>query len=461
MEKIREQKNTVIVCVIPAFITTFMGSALNLSIPALEKEFGVGAQTVGWVVTIYMLTCSALAVPFGRLADIVDRVLILRTGILIFSAGSLSAVISRSMVILLSFRLMQGIGASMIFSTNIAILAAAFDGNERGRVLGYATCATYAGLSAGPVIGGILNQHFGWRAIFLVTAAISAIAFCGAVLRLHKGSGTQYSSSEENKPVADYAGNILFIMSMVTSMYGLSAFKNNVAAPFILAAGLFLFIIFIRTEKKAVNPVVDIRMFGRNLPFTLSCFAAMFNYGSNFAMSYLISIYLQSVKEMSSQWAGIVLASGTVIMALLSPWVGRLSDRLSPNRISAVGMVFCAAALFFFALVGQDSSLTRIIITLALSGLGFALFSTPNTNAVMSCVKKEDYGTASSILSTMRSLGHTASMSTVTAISGIYMGSSSIGEVPQEMLMKTLHVSFAIFTFLCILGIFMAAKRKV
>ena len=176
MEKIREQKNTVIVCVITAFITTFMGSALNLSIPALEKEFGVGAQTVGWVVTIYMLTCSALAVPFGRLADIVDRVLILRTGILIFSAGSLSAVISRSMVILLSFRLMQGIGASMIFSTNIAILAAAFDGNERGRVLGYATCATYAGLSAGPVIGGILNQHFGWRAIFLVTAAISAIA---------------------------------------------------------------------------------------------------------------------------------------------------------------------------------------------------------------------------------------------------------------------------------------------
>ena len=148
-------------------------------------------------------------------------------------------------------------------------------------------------------------------------------------------------------------------------------------------------------------------------------------------------------------------------MALLSPWVGRLSDRLSPNRISAVGMVVCAAALFFFALVGQDSSLTRIIITLALSGLGFALFSTPNTNAVMSCVKKEDYGTASSILSTMRSLGHTASMSAVTAISGIYMGSSSIGEVPQEMLMKTLHVSFAIFTFLCILGIFMAAKRKV
>ena len=461
MEKIREQKNTIIVCVITAFITTFMGSALNLSIPDLEKEFGVGAQTVGWVVTIYMLTCSALAVPFGRLADRVDRVLILRTGILIFSAGSLSAVISRSMGMFLSFRLMQGIGASMIFSTNIAILAAAFDEKERGRVLGYATCATYAGLSAGPVIGGILNQHFGWRAIFLVTASISAVAFCGAVLKLPKGSGMEYPSSEKVKPVADYAGNILFVMSMVMSMYGLSAFKNTVSAPFILAAGLFLFIIFIRTEKRVANPVVDIRMLCSNLPFTLSCFAATVNYGSNFAISYLMSIYLQLVKGMSSQWTGIVMAVSTVIMALLSPWVGRLSDRVSPNRISAAGMAFCAVALGLFTFIGKDSSLTQTIITLALSGVGFALFSTPNTNAVMSCVKKEDYGTASSILSTMRSLGHTASMSAVTAISGIYMGSDSMGEAPQEMLMKTLHVSFAIFTFLCILGIFMAAKRKV
>ncbi|MGN0736055.1 MAG: MFS transporter [Anaerovoracaceae bacterium] len=461
MEKIREQKNTIIVCVITAFITTFMGSALNLSIPDLEKEFGVGAQTVGWVVTIYMLTCSALAVPFGRLADRVDRVLILRTGILIFSAGSLSAVISRSMGMFLLFRLMQGIGASMIFSTNIAILAAAFDEKERGRVLGYATCATYAGLSAGPVIGGILNQHFGWRAIFLVTASITAVAFCGAVLKLPKGSGMEYSSSEKVKPVTDYAGNILFVMSMVMSMYGLSAFKNNVLAPFILVAGLFLFIIFIRTEKRVANPVVDIRMFCSNLPFTLSCFAATVNYGSNFAISYLMSIYLQLVKGMSSQWTGIVLAVSTVIMAILSPWVGRLSDRVSPNRISAAGMAFCAVALGLFTFVRKDSSLTQTIITLALSGLGFALFSTPNTNAVMSCVKKEDYGTASSILSTMRSLGHTASMSAVTAISGIYMGSDSMGEAPQEMLMKTLHVSFAIFTFLCILGIFMAAKRKV
>ena len=187
MEKIREKKNTILVCVITSFITTFMGSALNLSIPSLEEEFKVGAQTVGWVVTIYMLTCSALAVPFGRLADRVERRSVLRTGILIFSISSLTAVLSKKMWMLLAFRLMQGIGASMIFSTNIAILVGAFDEEHRGRVLGYSTCATYAGLSAGPVLGGVLNQNFGWRAIFIATAIVSAAAFYGAFFKLPRG----------------------------------------------------------------------------------------------------------------------------------------------------------------------------------------------------------------------------------------------------------------------------------
>ena len=184
MEKIREKKNTILVCVITSFITTFMGSALNLSIPSLEEEFKVGARTVGWVVTIYMLTCSALAVPFGRLADRVEKRRILRYGIMIFSAASLLAVISRKMWMLLVFRLMQGIGASMIFSTNVAMVSDAAEKEERGKLLGYTTAANYLGLSAGPAVGGLLNDSFGWRSVFLAAAAVSAAAFFIAVKKL-------------------------------------------------------------------------------------------------------------------------------------------------------------------------------------------------------------------------------------------------------------------------------------
>lgn len=460
MEKIREKKNTILVCVITSFITTFMGSALNLSIPSLEEEFKVGAQTVGWVVTIYMLTCSALAVPFGRLADRVERRSVLRTGILIFSISSLTAVLSKKMWMLLAFRLMQGIGASMIFSTNIAILVGAFDEEHRGRVLGYSTCATYAGLSAGPVLGGVLNQNFGWRAIFIATAIVSAAAFYGAFFKLPKGEKKSGILSLSSKAHLDYAGNILFVVSIVLTMYGLSSLNSLAGAPLILCLGILFFIFFIRTEMKTENPVIDVNLFRKNLPFTLSNLAAMVNYGSNFALSYLMSIYLQVVKGMSSQWAGVILITNTVIMTVLSPFVGRISDRHSPFKMSAAGMALCAAALGLLSFLSEDLSLAKIIMILALSGVGFSFFSTPNTNAVMSCVGKEDYGVAASILSTMRSIGHTAGMSVVSAVVGIYIGSGSLKGAGTEVLMKTFHISFFIFTLLCILGIIMAGKRK-
>ena len=460
MEKIREKKNTILVCVITSFITTFMGSALNLSIPSLEEEFKVGAQTVGWVVTIYMLTCSALAVPFGRLADRVERRSVLRTGILIFSISSLTAVLSKKMWMLLAFRLMQGIGASMIFSTNIAILVGAFDEEHRGRVLGYSTCATYAGLSAGPVLGGWLNQNFGWRAIFIATAIVSAAAFYGAFFKLPKGEKKSGILSLSSKAHLDYAGNILFVVSIVLTMYGLSSLNSLAGAPLILCLGILIFIFFIRTEMKTENPVIDVNLFRKNLPFTLSNLAAMVNYGSNFALSYLMSIYLQVVKGMSSQWAGVILITNTVIMTVLSPFVGRISDRHSPFKMSAAGMALCAAALGLLSFLSEDASLAWIIMILALSGVGFSFFSTPNTNAVMSCVEREDYGVSASILSTMRSIGHTAGMSVVSAVVGIYIGSGSLKGAGTEVLMKTFHISFFIFTLLCILGIFMAGKRK-
>ena len=211
---------------------------------------------------------------------------------------------------------------------------------------------------------------------------------------------------------------------------------------------------------KTDNPVIDVNLFRKNLPFTLSNLAAMVNYGSNFALSYLMSIYLQVVKGMSSQWAGVILITNTVIMTVLSPFVGRISDRHSPFKMSAAGMALCAAALGLLSFLSEDLSLAKIIMILALSGVGFSFFSTPNTNAVMSCVEREDYGVSASILSTMRSIGHTAGMSVVSAVVGIYIGSGSLKGAGTEVLMKTFHISFFIFTLLCILGIFMAGKRK-
>lgn len=455
MEKIREKSSVIYVSVITSFITTFMGSALNLSVPALEKEFHVSAGTVSWVITIYMLTCASFAVPFGRLGDRVERRRILYMGILIFSISSAAAVFSAGIGFFLAARIMQGIGASMIFSTNIAILVGAFDEDMRGKVLGYSTCATYVGLSAGPVAGGILNYNFGWRSVFIATAIVSAVAFCVAFFRLPYSKKTEF----ERKP-ADLAGNILFVISVILLMYGISSLRQGRVSLFILGSGIASFIVFIYRESKARNPLVDLKIFRDNPSFLLLNLAAMINYGANFVMSYMLSVYLQIIKGMTSQLAGVILVTNTAVMAVLSPYMGKLSDRLSPSKLSALGMSLCAASLFIFSGLTQDTSTVKIIFTLALSGAGLALFSAPNTNAVMSCVKKEDYGVASSILSTMRSMGHTSAMALATAIIGLYMGTESMTSAQPDSIMTTVHVIFSLFAALCILGIFMAIRRK-
>ena len=455
------QRNTIFVSVVTSFISTFMGSALNLSIPAIEKEFHAGAAAVGWIITIYMLTCAALAVPFGRLADLVSRKRILWLGILLFTLSSAAAVLSSSMKMLLLLRFLQGAGASMIFSTNVAILVGAFDEGERGKVLGYATSATYVGMSAGPVLGGVLNHHFGWRAVFAAAAAGSAVALYSAVRKLPERAPAGVANGFQERPMFDMKGSLLYVSGIAAVMYGLSVIMSKACGWAVLLAGGGLLLWFVHVEQRAETPVVKLSLFRRNPPYIFSNLAAMVSYGTNFAVSYLLSIYLQVVKGYSSQTAGLILITAPAVQALLSIVMGRLSDKHSPNLLSAMGMGVCAAALLFYAFLSEEAPVGLLMAALAVTGVGFAMFASPNTNAVMACVRKSDYSVASSLLATMRSMGHTVSMAIVTMVVSLYMGAGSLSEAPAEVLLQTMHTSFFVFSGLCILGIFMAFQRKV
>lgn len=405
MKKVK--RNTIIVSVITSFITTFMGSALTLSIPAVGEEFQAGASAVGWVITVYMIACTVLAVPFGRMADVVDRKFVLVTGVGIFTAASILGGLSQNLGILLVFRFLQGVGTSMIYGTNIAMLTAVSEDGTRGKALGYSTSAMYVGLSAGPVLGGILNHQLGWRSVFFAAAAVSAAAFFCALGKLPKAAE-------------------------------ISGFKSP-----------------------GFSLKYRLKQYLRRKTYLCANVAAMMNYGSNYAISYFLSIYLQTVMGYSSQTAGILLIASPLVQAVLSPFMGKLSDRLSPQKLSAAGMGVTAAVLGYFAVMPMDAGILQLILPLAAAGAGCAMFAAPNTNAVMAAVKKEDYGLASSILSTMRSLGHTLSIGTSTVITGFYLGKGSLKDAAPEALLETMHTSFAVFSVLCILGIFVALKRKV
>jgi MFS family permease len=405
-----------------------------------------------------MLASTSFSVPFGRIADLTGRKRVLVTGIFVFSLFSGACSFAWSVESMTVLRIIQGMGGSLIFSTNIAILVDAFPPEMRGKVLGYSVAATYTGLSAGPVLGGLLNHYFGWHSIFAVTSVLGFAVFVLALINL-----------PSVKPAAavpgpargryDVPGMLLYVGMILSLMYGFSALTENFIAKFLIPAGLVLGAFFVMRERRTASPIVETRLFASNLSFSLSNIATLLNYGATFAIGYFMSIHLQVSMGMSSRNAGLVLISQPLIMALLSPFAGRLSDRISPFKLASLGMGLCAAGLLLFSFISADFPLPLIIAGLAVVGVGFGFFSSPNTNAIMSCVSRSDYGVTSSIIATMRGMGHTSSMAIVTLVVSAQMGAASFAEAPPALLTATMRTGFIVFTIICVIGVFCSLHK--
>ena len=250
-----------------------------------------------------------------------------------------------------------------------------------------------------------------------------------------------------------------YVIMIVMTLYGLSNVSSVNYAWIFVIGGILVGVLFVRRELKIDTPMLQLRIFVNNLVFTFSNVATLLNYGATFAVGYLLSIYLQLVMGYTSQVAGIILVCQPIVMAIFSPFAGRLSDRLSPHKIASLGMAICALILFLFAFVNEETPLWVIIVGLMSIGLGFALFSSPNTNAVMACVDKQEYSIASSILATMRSIGHSSSMAIVTVVIGAYMGNIGLADATTGQLVHTMHTAFGIFTVLCLVGVPLSLSR--
>jgi predicted MFS family arabinose efflux permease len=242
-------------------------------------------------------------------------------------------------------------------------------------------------------------------------------------------------------------------------MYGFTIFSQNVFSYIILGAGIALLIIFIKIEMKTERPVIEIRLF-RSVNFLLSNLAALFNYGATFAVGYLLSIYLQMVKGYNADISGLILIAQPAMQAILSPIAGRLSDKRSPYKLASFGMALCAASLLSYVFMDADAPLWHILLNLTVVGIGFGFFSSPNTNAIMSGVSPQDYGVASSLLSTMRSMGQIASMAIITIIMNIRLRNTPIDMADKDSIVASMHNAFIVFAGICTVGVFISLNRK-
>jgi len=446
------KKVVLLVVTIASFATPFMGSSINIALPSIGREFAIDAVLLAWIPTSYLLAATVFLLPLGRIADIYGRKRIFMYGIFIYTISSLLAATSTSALMLILFRIPQGIGGAMIFGTSVAILISAYPKEERGKALGINVAAVYLGLSLGPFLGGLLTQHLGWRSIFLVNLPLGLTIITLLFWKL-KG---EWAEAKGEK--FDLSGSVIYGSAIVAMMWGLSLLPGTLGAG-VIAIGILGILAFVWWETRTASPILNMGLFKNNRVFAFSNLAALINYSATFAVTFLLSLYLQYTKGFSPQIAGMVLVSMPAVQAIFSPLAGRLSDRIAPQILASAGMALTTIGLILLTFLSQNTAIGFILVSLMVLGLGFAFFSSPNTNAIMSAVESRTYGVASATLATMRQVGMMLSMGIAMLLFAIYIGRVEITPEYYSLFLESTRIAFVIFAALCFVGIFASLAR--
>ena len=445
------RKYAIWISALSVFLIPFLGSSLIIALPQIGKDFGLSAVEMTWISTGYILSAAVCLVPFGRLADIYGRKKIFRIGIMIEVIACLMAMVAPSGRFLIMLRVFQGMSGAMIWSTGIAIITSVYPLESRGKMLGINVATVYSGLSLGPVLGGFLTHQIGWRSIFFLNVILGVIIIYLVTTKL------MGEWKEAEGETFDKKGTIAYAITVVFVMYGLTILPTATGI-ILMGLGFVVAGYFIYRELHVEHPVLELRLF-RRTSFTLSNLAALISYSATFSVGFLLSLYLQYIQGFNPQTAGFVLLCQPILMAVVSPLAGRLSDRIEARFVASLGMAFTVIGLFIFIFLKMDMHIFWIVIGLISLGFGFGLFSSPNTNAIMSSVEKRFYGTASGIVSTMRSIGQVFSMGITTMIFHYYLGDSPIQPSNYPEFLTGTRIGFVLFTALCFVGIFASLAR--
>ncbi len=446
------QRTALTVVCMGAFITPLMLSGVNVAIPTIVQGLRIDAITASWIPLAYLLSSAVFLLPFGRMGDMYGRKKMFLSGMTTVTIASILASFSQTPVELLLCRVLQGVGAAMIFGTGIAILSSVFPPEKRGKVLGLSVSFVYLGLTVGPFAGGWVTHQFGWRSVFVFHVPVVILVILIGLLKL-KG---EWRGPPGQK--FDFPGSVIYGASMIALMYGFSRLPASLGFVLILLSAIGMYIFF-RYENKLEHPLFNFSLFSANQVFFYSCMAALIMYSSTFSITFLMSLYLQNIKGFTPQFAGLVMISQPLMMTLFSPLAGRMSDRHEPRIIASSGMGLTAAGLASLAFLNPHTSTVFVVLALVTIGLGFALFSSPNANAVVSSVEKRYLGAASGTIATMRVVGQMFSMGIVTLVFALMLGQVQISPERHDQLLASINTSFMVTSLLCLAGIYLSLRR--
>jgi len=466
MSNSNTKKNNIWLILIATCLFTFMstldGSIVNIAMPMISKNLKIDMSQAEWIVSLYMLTICCLLIFWGKISDIIGKVKIFKIGTFIFVIGSLFCGISSSIELLLISRIIQAIGASMTMATNYGIITENFPPNMRGKSLGILGSFVSLGSIAGPGIGGIILQRFSWHYIFLINIPVGAFAIILGYFVFPKSKRKDITLN------LDFIGFILFAISIVSLFMGIFIGQVTGFNTFLVITLFILFIIgmalFIYREKNTSHPLIDLNIF-KSIPFSIGLLCAVLIFSSNLFINTLMPFYLQDALKLSPLLSGVILMCVPIAMIIVAPISGALSDKMGSEGLTFIGLFIVCISQILLIFIGLNTQIYVLIGINLLTGIGVALFQSPNNSIVMSSVEPKYLGIAGSMNSLARNLGMVIGLSLSTTIlynaMSIKAGYKVTGYIVGEdnLFLYGMHIAFLVSFLLCFIAFLITGFR--
>ena len=439
---------------IAQFMAPFMLTSIGVALPSLGRDLGASAMQIGLVEQTYVLSLAMFMLTFGRLGDIVGQRIMFLLGLAVFTAFTFVLGFAGGIFTVITLRFFQGLGAAMMLSGSMALVAAAFPPAQRARKIGLVSACTYVGLSTGPVIGGYITEHFGWRHVFLAPVPIGIAAVLTCLLGMKE---TEKNASGERM---DWLGSLVYALSVGGIMSGAAHMQTAFIGVPLLVSGIGGLGLFIVMEKRSCSPLLDVKLLTENRFFTLSSLAALGNYAATFGIVFFMSLFLQYAKGLTARQAGFILLLQPLMQVVTSPLAGRLADRIEIAKLATGGMLISAVGLLLAAItLGTQTPLWLVAMELMLIGAGFGIFITPNTTAIMDSVQRRQFGVASGMIGAMRTLGMATSLTTITLVFSLFMGEQAVTDASLSQFLLSMKIALVVFSFFSCLGVILSLSR--
>ncbi len=447
MDENKKYVYIILTAAISSFTMAYASNGLSVILPTLASYFHISNIMQNWIVYIYLLILAVTGVPLAKLCGKYGLKRSFKIGLIIFATGSLLSTISFNIMLMFLGRILQAIGSSMVFVTNVSMITAEIPVSNRGHALGINVTGVYLGITISPTISGVLVHNLSWRFVFFITIILAMLSY----YLLNKIDDEWIMEKDR----LDKTGSLLYVVGIGLLLYGFTILNTGLGF-LMLIVSLIVLAFFVKYELKQDNPVYEMRLF-KNLNYTTSNIVAMIAYLSTYVVSYVLNYHFQYILGLDAQTSGLILISTPVMMLLIAAQAGKLSDKINPAILQLIGVTLITIAISLLSQINVNTPLYLIMVAMIIQGIGHGFFSTPNNNIILSSVDDKKYiPTASASVATVRNLGQSFSMGILTVTFAFIMGNVPIQASNYDLLIISNQTTMMIIALLSLISILLS-----